>query len=103
MPVARRTLGEGHVLTLKLRCSYAAAVYKDDSATPGDLREAVNALEDVERIERRALGGAHPIVVHVERHLRKARAALRAREETASRDVSSLRDAMEAIDGAGDA
>ena len=97
MPVARRTLGEGHILTLKLRCSYAAALYKDDSATPDDLREAVNAIEDVERIERRALGGAHPVTRLIEQRLRAARAALRAREETASCDVSSLRDAMGAL------
>jgi len=97
MPVARRTLGEGHILTHKLRCSYAAALYKDDSATPDDLREAVNALEDVERIERRALGGAHPVTRLIEQRLRAARAALRAREETAARDVSSLREAVAAM------
>jgi hypothetical protein len=82
IPVARRTLGENHEHTLKLRALYATALYKDDSATPDDLREAVNALEDVERIERRALGGAHPIVVDVERRLRNARAKLRAREDS---------------------
>ena len=45
-----------------------------------DVREAVTTLEDVERIARRVLGGAHPVMVDMERSLRVARAALRARE-----------------------
>ena len=57
------------------------ALYKDDSATLDDLREAVTTLEDTERITRRALGGSHPITKGVERDLQDARAALRARRE----------------------
>ena len=44
------------------------------------LREAVNTLEDVERIARRAFGSAHPTRGCVENELRNARALLRARE-----------------------
>ena len=60
MPVARRVLGESHDLTLRMRWSYAAALYEDNGATLDDLREAVTTLEDTERIARRVLGGAHP-------------------------------------------
>ena len=57
---------------------YAQAIYNDDSATLGDLREAVTTLEDTARIARRVLGGAHPLTKRMEQDLREARAALRA-------------------------
>ena len=59
---------------------YAVAFYEDPAATLDDLREAVTTLEDAKRIARRVLGGAHPITESVEVELRKAQAALRARE-----------------------
>ena len=43
-------------------------------------REAVTEHEEIERIARRVLGGAHPLIGGIERTLRAARAALRARE-----------------------
>ena len=52
----------------------------DPSATLDDIREAVTTLEELQRTMRRLLGGAHPDVARMERSLRKARAALRARE-----------------------
>ena len=67
-----------------MRWSYAEMLFKDDSATLDDLREAANTLEDSERIARRVLGGAHPLTVDVESNLREARAALRAREAPAT-------------------
>tara|TARA_B100000683_G_scaffold264501_1_gene294137 strand:+ start:801 stop:980 length:180 start_codon:yes stop_codon:yes gene_type:complete len=42
-------------------------------------------LEDTAQIARRVLGGAHPTTVSIERELREARAALRARETPPSR------------------
>ena len=63
-----------------MRRNYAAVLYEDPGATPDGLREAVTMLEEILRIARRVLGSAHPLVYTVERHLRKARAALRARE-----------------------
>ena len=63
-----------------MRWNYATALYMDDGATVDDLREAVTTLEDTARIARRVLGGAHPLVVDIERDLRGSRAALRARE-----------------------
>ena len=80
IPVARRVLGEGHRLALKMRWIYAEALYKDGSATLDDLREAVTTLEDAERIARRVLGGAHPLVEHIEYALGRLGEALRARE-----------------------
>jgi hypothetical protein len=67
----RGTAGFAHVSCL---------AEQDSDATLDDLREAVTTLEDAGRIARRVLGGAHPITMGIERHLRNAQAALRARE-----------------------
>ena len=80
MPGARRTLGEGHEFTLKMRGCYAEALDEDPAATLDDLREAVNTLEEMERTARRVFGSAHPLVANIEVSLQDARAALRARE-----------------------
>ncbi|CAH0379646.1 unnamed protein product [Pelagomonas calceolata] len=80
MPVARRVLGENHDRTLKMRTTYARALYEDPGATLDDLREAVTTLEEPEQTARRVFGGAHPLTAGIEGTLRKARAALRARE-----------------------
>ena len=80
VPVARQVLGENHEDTLRLRWIYAGVLYKDPDATLDDLREAVTTLEDTERTARRVFGGAHPLTKNIEETLRKARAALRARE-----------------------
>ena len=87
MPVARRVLGEGDRLTLKMRWIYAEALFCDDAATLDDLREAVSTLEDIEPTARRVLGGAHPTTVGIEAALGEARAALRARETPSSGDA----------------
>ena len=78
--MARSVLGEGNETTLRLRWIYARALCADIGATLDDLREAVNELEETERIARRVLGGAHPLVVGIEQSLRYFCAALRARE-----------------------
>ena len=83
IPVARRVLGESNELTLKVRWSYAVALCRDPIATLDDLREAVTTLTEIERTARRVLGGAHPTTAGIEIALRKARAALRARETLA--------------------
>jgi len=80
IPVARRVLGESDVLTFKLRGCYAESLYEDPAATLDDLHESVTTLEDLARTARRVLGGAYPLVGKIEQSLRKARAALRARE-----------------------
>ena len=80
VPMVRRLLGNGNYLTLKMRWNYARVLYRANGATLDDLREAVTTLEDTERTARRLLGGAHPLVVEIEKALRYARTALRARE-----------------------
>ena len=80
MPVALRVLGGNHEYTLRLRKTYGRSLSKDPGATLDDLREAVETLEDAERIARRVLGRAHPTTAGIERSLRNARAVLRARE-----------------------
>ena len=77
VPLARRVLGESQELTLKMRWSYARALYEDPGATLDDLLESVATLEDSERIARRVLGGVHPLTSAIEDELRNA---LRARE-----------------------
>ena len=70
-----------------MRRVYAKALYTDPEATLDDLREAVTTLEDAERIARRVLGSAHPVVVMIEGNLQNARAALRAREQPSDEDA----------------
>ena len=69
-----------HETMLKMRWTYAEALYLDTSVTLDNLREAVTKLEDLAPNARRVFGGAHPAVVDIERALQNARAALRARE-----------------------
>ena len=94
IPVARRVLGEGNILTLKMRLTYARTHYKDAGVTLGDLREAVNTLEETERTARRVLGGTHPLTEDFEHDLRQSRAVLHAYE---TGDLEPLREAMEAM------
>ena len=94
IPVARRVLGEGNILTLKMRWIYAETLVKDPAATLDNLREAVTTLQYVVSSARRVLGGAHPITVDIEEDLEGSRAALRAREGD---DVSSVCEAVAAM------
>ena len=59
---------------------YAQTLYKADSATLDDLREAVTTLEEIEPTARRVFGGEHPLTTGIEGDLRELRAFLRARE-----------------------
>ena len=89
LPAAQRVLGMSHEITLRVRLTYARALYKDPAATLDELRESVTTFEDVGRIARRVLGSSHPVVVNIEQNLGCARETLRAREE-----FPSLREAM---------
>ena len=81
-----------------MRSIYGEALYKAGAATPDDLREAVTTLEDVGRIARRVLGGAHPLVGKIERALERSRAALAAREASVGTgDVSAVRAGLDAM------
>ena len=80
IPMARRTLGDSHPDTLRMRWLYAMVLYDDAGASLDDQREAVGTLEEIEPIARRVLGGAHPDTTRIENALRSARAELRARD-----------------------
>ena len=78
--VVRRVGRDDSEVSIRMRALYAQALYKDPRASLDVLREAVKTLEDTDRIARRVFGGAHPLVLQVERALRNARTVLRARE-----------------------
>ena len=59
IPLARRVLGEGNMITLRMRRNYARTL-SSGGDTLDDLSEAVDTLEDLEQIARRVLGDAHP-------------------------------------------
>ena len=82
MPVARRVLGDSHNFNLKMRWTYAQALFQDANATLDDLGEAVTTLKDTARTARRVLGDTHPLTEGVEYEVPDARAALAAREGT---------------------
>jgi len=92
IPVARRVFGNDHEQTLRMRRNYARALYEgariyipsnqpDNRARQallGDLREAVETFEEIERIARRVFGDSHPITKEIQPKLQTSRAALRA-------------------------
>jgi hypothetical protein len=84
IPVGQRVFGESHEFTLKVRSTFATALYNDAGATLYDLREAVKILEATEPTARQVFGNAHPTSVHVGDSLRDARAALGAYETPSS-------------------
>jgi hypothetical protein len=88
IPASKTALGTEHDLTLVLRASYAGAIYKDGSASRGDLREAVAVLEDVTRISHRVYGSTHPETLEFEDDLREAKEALaRAADDSTPADT----------------
>ena len=76
MPVARRTLGVEHDLTLNFRDIYAQCLYRDDNASQGNVAEAIEILEDVQRRARRVFGPGHPNWESLPRDLMAAREKL---------------------------
>ena len=80
IPVAQSILGENHALTLMMEQKCAQSLYRDDSATLADLREAVTTLETIANSWNRVLGPAHPETVSVQAALACARDTLRERE-----------------------
>jgi hypothetical protein len=89
IPVARRVLGENNDLTLKMRWTYAWALYKSGgpparpwAATLDVIREAVTTLTEIEQTARRVLGGGHPMAREIARGLKFALRDLRKAVET---------------------
>ena len=80
VPVTQRVLGANHDFTLRMRSSYAHALYNDPSASLDDLREAVTMLEEMERTARRVFGISHPLTKAFLSGLPAARTTLGARE-----------------------
>ena len=78
VPMARRVLGDSNETTIRMRWIYARALYEDPAATLDHLREAVDTLEDTERITRRVLGSAHPLTEIIELNLQQARSKIAA-------------------------
>ena len=77
--MALRVLGESDTLKLTMRKIFAMALYEDPAATRSDLREATTTLEEIQRTARRMLGGAHPLVLAIERNLDESREMFYAR------------------------
>ena len=73
IPNARRTLGAEHDLTLSFRSIYAQCLYQDPSASRGDVAEAIEIFEDVQRRARRVFGAGHPNWRDLPAHLEAAR------------------------------
>jgi tetratricopeptide (TPR) repeat protein len=84
VPVARRVLGDNHQITLTMRGYYAEALFNDNGATLEEIRVAVTTIDETVRTARQMLGFSHPLAVALGENLRIMRAALHAREETAT-------------------
>ena len=80
IPVVRRVIGDSDALALRVRIVYGIALYEDSAATLDDLREAAETLEEIERTGRRVLGSRNPVVVEIEKALRRSQAVLGAHE-----------------------
>ena len=91
IPVARRVLGEGHEITLKMRWIYARALYMDKGHALDDHREAVATLKPANSWKR-IFGPAHPETpkaqVALKRGARCAGRAPRGRRAPRDRDHS---------------
>ena len=87
LPRSRRTLGNGHYLTLDLQCEYACAISLDAKSPLGDVREAVAILEEAVRTIRRVMGAHHPDFAIYRGYLESARMRL-ADDESRAADAS---------------
>ena len=76
IPVARRTLGTDHELTLDLRSNYALAISRDTNSSRDDVHEAVAISEDIVRTARRVFGTEHPFFAEYRQDLEGARMRL---------------------------
>ena len=81
----RRSLSRGET-----RWYYAESLYRDESATLDDRREAATTFDNLTQTARRVLGGAHPFTKAADQILQDMREALRACEGA----VESLSEAV---------
>ena len=68
--------GPENVATIYLRRNQARALYQPSGAPLGDVRRAVEILEDVSAISNRVLGPDHPGTQKIQKHLDAARGKL---------------------------
>ena len=78
-------------MTIGMRGNYARAFLKDPDATLDNLREAVSMLSETAPTAQRVLGRSHPDAVSIERALRDAFVALRARASSEMRACESAK------------
>ena len=76
IPVAQRTFGPDHDLTLCCRRNSVDAVRDDPKSTFADLRQAEATMKDVCRRTRRVFGTQHPETHICERRMRELKAIL---------------------------
>ena len=76
--MAERALGSEHGTTLRLQETLARALFADKSASLGNLREAVELLQDTLPKARRVFGPQNPITVNASKSLDGARKVLAA-------------------------
>mmetsp|Transcript_8121 Transcript_8121/g.25422 ORF Transcript_8121/g.25422 Transcript_8121/m.25422 type:complete len:418 (-) Transcript_8121:92-1345(-) len=84
VPVAEEGLGENDRVTLKVRHSYAQALYRDPAASRGARREAVALLSATLTRSTRVLGGEHPFTKIVKEEHDRAKAAAKQASRTGS-------------------
>ena len=82
MPLARRTLGAEHDLTLNFQDIYAQCLNRDPSASRDDVVEAIEIFEDIQRRARRVFGPDHPNWKALPRDLMAAREKLASFDDT---------------------
>ena len=76
LDTAGRVLGPENIATIYLRRNQARALYQPSEAPLGDVRRAVEILEDVSAISNRVLGPDHPGTQKIQKHLDAAREKL---------------------------
>ena len=88
-PRRTRLLGPDRECVLAIRRTYARAMYNCENTPLGDLRQAVEILEEVSRISSRVLGPRHPHTFRSEKCLGEAREKLAQAEAPVARRTRS--------------
>ena len=87
--VARRALGPDHEITLRLRSQYARSLLIRSSTPPrSDWLEAIEVAEDVVETSRRVLGTSHPLTMHFQEMLERAKELVRIATSSTLADAS---------------
>ena len=95
LPKARLALGAEDDTYVKLRCSYAICLYRNDGASYHDLVAAVAILEHLSSWARRVYGPAHPLTKWVQEDTEEAQGQLASFKDP---DGISIEDLAGAVD-----